>query len=252
MLRFFKGSKDNPSGPSFRSSKSHRLDLSGSVITFNAPYHSSSIHKEYDILSKVNIFDDKPYESLGELEPEEHPLVHCYIKAFSFYGKPLVEGVVADLRCRFTLRHAHDLAAEETLFNTEVFERKLREQLLVGYMASDVRKASTSESFKNFSCPHDWKIDTINGTPWVHLKAYGLKYSPTELQWHTPISDRHYMSFVFERHLYFKGLSSIPKLEGLVNYEPVDRLANDIMQSAQVSLSDDSLRCKELAEAEGP
>ena len=247
MLRFLFGSKDKPLGPSFNPGHVNKIDLSGSIFTFSAPHHSSGIHKEYDTVPKVNIYDAKPYATLGEPEPEVHPFSHCYIKAFSFYGKPLVEGTVAALRCRFTLKHADDLAEEETLFNPDVFDRKLREQMLVGHLAGDVRMAGNPEPFKNYTCPHDWQVESINGTEWVHFKAFGQMYSPTELQWHTPISDRHYLTCAFERYLYYKGLSSIPKLEELVNYQPVDKLANDIIHSAKLASSEDAMTCMQRA-----
>ena len=238
-----------PEGPDFRLAKEVTLDLGGTEINLRLPKHNpknpgcnKSIYQE----GKCDLYDVRLYQDYNEIGSWSGAGVLG--RSFGFYG-PILTGIIAELSVGLVIRKRKFTQSSETLFNANIFERELLDFLALTY--SDEK---TYYGASNWHAPCDWKpIDKFDkfdifAIQYDIKRVIGVGNYYTQLAF--PIADD-CMVIVYFNYQRFLG-GGLEELDRFIDRKPMVDLANNIIDSLQVSFSPQAMKQYKRAKAENP
>jgi len=226
-----------PKGPSFTFARSLRYSINGSELTFKAPKHRPShpSDKAYnaghyqDLLNfRFNAFNE------DEMPDDSWLYQSIFHRAHAFYG-PWFTGVQYQLNISAILITPRQPITETSFFHPRVFENSLSNYL------SSLYDHDVNEARSRWTAPINWS--PINNLP-VPAASFNiipnLKNNDDRMKQILclPLSDDHILVVSLTHNLYNHNLNiSLKKLKELFDVTPMETLANDIINSFQLTLS---------------
>ncbi|WP_020405056.1 hypothetical protein [Hahella ganghwensis] len=227
-------SRRHPSGPNRW--EDHKIRLSGTEITYSAPKNNHElIDYRAPLLVTENIYDPAVFER-NSIKNKYRPLsCGLALKDWVFFGLPLLEGRIGDLKFHVTLARMPEFSS---LFRPRHLECSIERYIYA---------SPNSIQVSGLSRQH-WKIREFSGFNWVNYQYQGNPglHNAEEVVgsvWHLPITDEHMLNVDFKQ---------IIRIKNSRLHETYQKLIEQVMSSFTIELSEDAQKQKEAVQSEYP
>ncbi|WP_444993989.1 hypothetical protein [Aliikangiella sp. IMCC44359] len=215
----FIATKKNPSGPDLVNLEHHEVNLSGTTIRFDAPYHRDAVADYGCKDNRINLYNKSAMGRFSGNSLSQIKGLAVRKKNWSYTRTHLFNRFGRDLGLtRFFVRGIY-LPDFSSLFRPRRFEAGVEAYIF-------------DEYFSAVACRRDYQLLNFNGTNWAHFKEYKDKeLDQVDYFYATPVTDEHLLMVSFDNTVY-EDNTKVPQLH--------NELADLIMSSFQVELSEDA------------
>ncbi|WP_157209921.1 hypothetical protein [Marinimicrobium agarilyticum] len=232
------GTRKNPKGPSLSRPESHRLDLSGTKVQFEAPRHNDAlVPDQSDLAINLNIYDPKRFGQSEKSNSDEIPTRALAVKWWEYTGLPILDGTGYLGRIEFQVYLSH-MPAFSSLFRPKSLECAVERYI---YMSpSSTQYPGTNRL--------DWRVIDINGSRWVNYGMIGwtAMYNAEEVYtsfWQIPVTDEHLLTVEFVQVIALKRTNL---------KQAFQKVIDAVMNSFTIELSSDAAAQKAQVEKDHP
>ncbi|MFL0809071.1 MAG: hypothetical protein K6L76_01520 [Agarilytica sp.] len=233
-----------PKGVGINSCERVLLDIDGVKVSFLAPPHRPSIKEKKALHNKKQIQVGNgntytPNNSFGRWRGGLH-----FGRDFAFQG-PAFTGSIAELSIDLLLFNTKLKKSSETLFDPSFLEASVLDRLTEHYSEEKAYWAPC------WQAPSNWKPINIDGVSSVSYDAIKVRGGGDFFKEYVyPIFDDTFFMLRFREIQETNG--SLAAMDKLISREPLDQLANDIIKSVQVELSEEAKQQLARAKQEFP
>ncbi|WP_444996521.1 hypothetical protein [Aliikangiella sp. IMCC44359] len=216
----FIATKKNPSGPDLVNLEHHEVNLSGTTIRFDAPYHNHYSAPELNYRkTQINLYDKSRLAGVSGRSLSKIRAVYIRDKWWGHRKSRLFGRFPSLGRTQFFVCAIH-FPQFKNLFRPRRLEASI--EAYVYDECSNTRSPSR----------RDYELLNLNGVDWAHFKAYEDKdLDQVDYFYATPVTDEHLLMVSFHNTVY-EDNTKVPQLHS--------ELADLIMSSFQVELSEDA------------
>lgn len=221
-------------GPYFRKLEKFNMNLSGTAFSFGSPPHN---HPRIPLSvcedTSLNIYDLNKFGNHPNSRNYGPPCYAIIGKVWSFFDRKFIVYLKDVAESNFDV-DIFSMSEFSSLFKKENFENALNRMIFShgnAYASSGL-------------CRLNWRIETYNGIEWVVFEndgrfASGGMYNPCksviQTFYTTPISDEHMLC------MYFTQVTR-KEVNGLT--DAFKKLRDTVMQSTEITLSEESTKQK--------
>ncbi|WP_444997742.1 hypothetical protein [Aliikangiella sp. IMCC44359] len=215
----FIATKKNPSGPDLVNLEHHEVNLSGTTIRFDAPYHNHYSAPELNYReTRINLYDKGELFRISGRSLSKIRAVHIRGKTWGHRKSRLFGRFPSLGRTKFFVCAIH-FPQFKNLFRARRLEAGVEAYIF-------------DECFSAVACRRDYQLLNFNGTNWAHFKEYkDQDLDQVDYFYATPVTDEHLLMVSFHNTVY-EDNTKVPQLHS--------ELADLIMSSFQVELSEDA------------
>lgn len=233
-----------PRGVDINDCKRVALNIDGVDVSFLSPPHQPILKERKEIYNKneVNLKSPNTYTS-NDTHGRWRGGVH-FSRAVAYSG-PAFTGAIAELSLALIVYNTKLNKATETLFNPAFLEDALSERLTEHYSDEKAHWAPC------WQVPSNWKPINIDGVFSVSYDAIKVQGGGDFFKEYAfPIFDDTFVMLRFREMQEING--SLAAMDKLISREPLDQLANGIIKSVQVDLSEEAKQHLARARQEFP
>ncbi|WP_020405195.1 hypothetical protein [Hahella ganghwensis] len=222
-------SRKHPSGP--RRWEDHKILLSGTEISYRAPENNHElIDSRAPLVLRKDIYNPAIFERYFEKNKHEPMGCGLGLKDWVFFGLPIFEGRIGDLKFHPTLAKMPEFSS---LFRPLHMECAIERYIYTSPHSSQISGWSRL----------GWKSLELNGHTWI---TYGYKGDPgfhnaetvNGSVWHLALSDEIMLIIDFRE---------IIRIKNSRLHETYQKIIKDVMSSFTVKLSEDARSQREAA-----
>jgi len=233
MLSKLLGSKKHPKGPSWAKATEHCLDLSGTKVYFRVPEHTDPTSSFKPKPEKYNIYDDEIFWKNTDFDEPASFMDGGYSTGWQFIGFPLFKKIG---RLKFGISVTR---------NTSLGPLNKPENLVTAinqYLYYSIGPISGHPKGR-YSSRKNWFIQNIDKTPFIHYEKHESNSFYKCRYWETAISNEHFISFTFIKHIYKPNTNL---------HKAYDELIEKILSSIRIEWSAEALKQQAAAKEKWP
>ncbi|VAW60110.1 hypothetical protein MNBD_GAMMA11-1018 [hydrothermal vent metagenome] len=234
MFKFF-SSKKHPRGPDWSTAREHCLDFSGTKFYFRVPEHTDPIISFKPKPEKYNIYDESIFWKDTELNNPASFLEGGFSIDWQFKGSPL-SGRVGRLKFSIAITRNTSLGS---LYRPDNFIASINQQL--NYSLGPL--SALSNLYNCRIIRKNWSIRSIGQIPYAYYEEHESNSLSSSSYWKTPISDEHYLTFAFHKHIYEPDTTL---------HQAYNELIEKILSSVRIEWSAEALKQQAIAKEKWP